>query len=173
MTRVRLPTTPVPAPTAQPAQLDGAVSELVGLVVSRDDQDGIAARVQALLGYCDSVIVVDDGSQDDTADRAEEAGARVLRFPAPRGEGAALRAGMQLGRELSYIGAVWTGDAQVSPEGLHALALAHVRAPEALVMGVGPGEALAGKEWDEARAVAEGREPEWDPDPEARISEET
>jgi glycosyltransferase involved in cell wall biosynthesis len=39
------------------------------------------------------VLVVDDGSTDDTAARAEAAGARVLRQSPNRGKGAALRAG--------------------------------------------------------------------------------
>jgi dolichyl-phosphate beta-glucosyltransferase len=41
------------------------------------------------------VIVVDDGSPDDTAARAADGGAdRVVSFPANRGKGAAVRAGM-------------------------------------------------------------------------------
>ena len=38
--------------------------------------------------------MVDDGSPDDTADRAAEAGARVVRLERNRGKGAAVRAGM-------------------------------------------------------------------------------
>ncbi|MBE0467834.1 MAG: glycosyltransferase family 2 protein [Candidatus Desulforudis sp.] len=41
------------------------------------------------------VIVVDDCSSDDTASRAREAGAEVLRLPANRGKGAALNAGIE------------------------------------------------------------------------------
>ena len=40
-----------------------------------------------------SVVVVDDGSQDDTAARAASAGARVLRHPQNRGVGAGFRTG--------------------------------------------------------------------------------
>src|SRR3990167_5219933 len=39
-------------------------------------------------------LVVDDGSSDDTATRAERLGATVIRFPQNRGKGAAVRAGM-------------------------------------------------------------------------------
>jgi glycosyltransferase involved in cell wall biosynthesis len=39
------------------------------------------------------IIVVDDGSNDGTAERAEAAGARVVRHAANRGKGAALRTG--------------------------------------------------------------------------------
>jgi len=41
------------------------------------------------------VLVVDDGSTDDTATRAEEAGATVLRQAPNRGKGIALRAGFR------------------------------------------------------------------------------
>ena len=40
------------------------------------------------------VIVVDDGSADETAKRAEEAGAKVLRHIINRGQGAALKTGI-------------------------------------------------------------------------------
>jgi len=40
------------------------------------------------------ILVVDDGSADDTAERAEAAGARVVRLAANQGKGGAVRAGM-------------------------------------------------------------------------------
>lgn len=44
----------------------------------------------------DAVLVVDDGSTDDTADVAEAAGARVLRLSTNHGKGGALEAGARL-----------------------------------------------------------------------------
>lgn len=46
------------------------------------------------------VIVVDDGSRDETARLAERAGARVIRHEANRGKGAALRTGFAHARAL-------------------------------------------------------------------------
>jgi glycosyltransferase involved in cell wall biosynthesis len=50
------------------------------------------------------VLVVDDGSSDDTGDLARAAGAQVVRHPKPRGVGAAfhtaLRAAVELGAEM-------------------------------------------------------------------------
>jgi glycosyltransferase involved in cell wall biosynthesis len=46
------------------------------------------------------VVVVDDGSSDATAARAEEVGARVIRHAAPRGVGAAFHTGLAHGIEL-------------------------------------------------------------------------
>lgn len=45
-------------------------------------------------GLCLQLLVVDDGSPDDTAAEAEGAGATVLRLPRNRGKGAALAAGL-------------------------------------------------------------------------------
>lgn len=60
-----------------------------------------------------AIVVVDDGSTDGTAAAASAAGARVLRHPAPRGKGAALRTGLTA---LSEQGCSWAllmdGDGQ-------------------------------------------------------------
>jgi hypothetical protein len=70
------------------------VAELTAvLVAARDEEERIAATVRALRDAFPEaeVIVADDGSSDATADRAEEAGAVVLRLP-HRGKGQALSA---------------------------------------------------------------------------------
>lgn len=45
------------------------------------------------------VVIVDDGSRDDTPDVAQRVGDAVLRFPRNRGKGAALRAGFGIALE--------------------------------------------------------------------------
>jgi hypothetical protein len=67
------------------------IPRLTVLIAARDEQARIAATVTAVrreLPYA-RVVVADDGSRDDTAARAEAAGARVLRL-ARRGKGQAL-----------------------------------------------------------------------------------
>lgn len=61
-----------------------------------DEEGGIGAVVKEVLSLPGSVelIVVDDGSRDATAQRAEEAGARVIRHRKNRGYGAALKTGI-------------------------------------------------------------------------------
>jgi glycosyltransferase involved in cell wall biosynthesis len=60
--------------------------------------DGVVGRVPATVGgrrvEC---VVVDDGSGDDTAERAAAAGAAVVRVPEPQGLGAAVRRGLAEG----------------------------------------------------------------------------
>ena len=50
------------------------------------------------------VVVVDDGSSDETASRAESAGALVLRQTPNQGKGAALRTGFRFALEQGYQG---------------------------------------------------------------------
>jgi glycosyltransferase involved in cell wall biosynthesis len=54
-------------------------------------------------GIPHEIIVVDDGSQDRTADEAIEAGARVLRQPENRGYGAALKMGIVAARHDAIV----------------------------------------------------------------------
>ncbi|HEX7134277.1 MAG TPA: glycosyltransferase [Iamia sp.] len=63
----------------------------------RDEQDLVTAAVSDFLAAVEAiggeVVVVDDGSADATAPRAEAAGARVIRRPAPEGPYAARNEG--------------------------------------------------------------------------------
>jgi glycosyltransferase involved in cell wall biosynthesis len=72
------------------------VTRVAAIVPARNEQARIADTVTALrlIDTIDEVVVVDDGSDDDTAERAERAGASVIRVPANRGKGAALRTGV-------------------------------------------------------------------------------
>src|SRR5688500_15181722 len=68
----------------------------VAVVPAKDRADSVAATVAALaaLAAVDEVVVVDDGSTDGTAARAEAAGAAVVRLPTNRGKGGAVTAGV-------------------------------------------------------------------------------
>jgi glycosyltransferase involved in cell wall biosynthesis len=55
----------------------------------------VALAVEAALECFSNVVVIDDGSSDDTAQRADEAGALVIRHPVNLGQGAALQTGFQ------------------------------------------------------------------------------
>ena len=51
-------------------------------------------RVLSAHGMVNEIIVVDDGSEDQTAEKALQAGARVIRHPENRGYGAAIKTGI-------------------------------------------------------------------------------
>ena len=81
----------------------------------------IAALVVALRRNLPSVIVVDDGSIDDTAALATDAGATVVSHKRNLGKGAALRTGLSQVRKQGFEWAVTLdGDGQHVPDDLPA-----------------------------------------------------
>ena len=54
------------------------------------------------LNYIDEIIVVNDGSVDNTEQTAKEAGATVLSHTKNRGKGAAIKTGFKTRRETLY-----------------------------------------------------------------------
>jgi len=96
----------------------------------------IGPLVRAVRAHLPSVLVVDDGSTDGTAEAARSAGGEVLSAATNRGKGAALRTGLNRAREL---GCTWAllldGDGQHATEDIPAF-LAALRADHAdLVIG--------------------------------------
>ena len=75
----------------------------VAVIPAHNEARTIAAVVRDTLLHVDAALVVDDGSSDDTAALAEQAGATVLRQSPNAGKGLALRRGidaaLQLGAE--------------------------------------------------------------------------
>lgn len=67
------------------------------VIPARDEQERVGATVRAAraLPGVDLVVVVDDGSFDDTAAVARTAGARVFRHARNRGKGAAMETGAE------------------------------------------------------------------------------
>jgi glycosyltransferase involved in cell wall biosynthesis len=95
---------------------------------------GVVAGTRA---HVARVLVVDDGSEDDTAARAAEAGAEVIRQPLNAGKGAALAMGL---RALAADGVARAltldADGQHLPAEIPALLAASAAAPDAIVVGV-------------------------------------
>jgi Glycosyl transferase family 2 len=71
---------------------------------ARDESDRIGATVRAAAGLpgVDLVLVVDDGSRDQTRSLAERAGAAVISHAKPRGKGAAMETGAEVVRLLDH-----------------------------------------------------------------------
>ena len=66
---------------------------LVAIIPAYNEAASIARVVEATLPFVDQVVVVDDGSHDDTVERAARAGAFVLKQKVNSGKGAALEVG--------------------------------------------------------------------------------
>lgn len=77
---------------AEERRLDVAV-----LIAARNEAETIAATVTSALRIPEvtRAVVVDDGSDDETARLAEDAGARVVRMAGNAGKGGALEAGLK------------------------------------------------------------------------------
>ncbi len=68
--------------------------KLCGLVAAYNEEATIATVLDQARPYLEDIVVVDDGSDDDTAAVAERAGARVIRHPVNEGKGVAVRTGL-------------------------------------------------------------------------------
>ena len=96
----------------------------------------IRGVVEGALQYCDRVIVVDDGSDDDTLARIADLPVEVLRHAQRRGKGASLRDGFQAAlRQGCRAVLTMDGDGQHAPEDMPRLIDAANAWPEHVVIG--------------------------------------
>jgi len=72
------------------------------LIPAYNESRAIGQVVSKARKIIDSVVVVDDGSQDATAQIAQDSGALVLKHEINRGKGAALRTGFQYALDHGY-----------------------------------------------------------------------
>jgi glycosyltransferase involved in cell wall biosynthesis len=101
------------------------------VVPAHDEQELIVATLQGIPGFVDRVIVVDDASRDETAERARALGdprVEVVTHDRNRGVGAAIVTGYRRAlAERIDATAVMAGDNQMDPDELEALALPVIR----------------------------------------------
>ena len=89
---------------------------VVAVIAAFNEGANIREVVLGTRPHVDAVIVVDDGSTDDTAAAAEAAGAEVVRHVGNRGKGVAVRSGLAAvrGRGFSHV-LLMDGDLQHRP----------------------------------------------------------
>jgi glycosyltransferase involved in cell wall biosynthesis len=87
------------------------------VIPTLNEAPSIAEVVAAVRGkFAGDIVVVDDGSEDDTAERARRAGAMVLRHPCNLGIGAAVQTGFLYALAHGYDAVVrLDGDGQHDP----------------------------------------------------------
>jgi glycosyltransferase involved in cell wall biosynthesis len=87
------------------------------IIPAYEESRQIARIVRQTLIHADRVLVIDDGSSDDTFGQAKDAGALVLRHKRNLGKGTALLTGLQAAAEYGYEFAVTLdGDGQHDPD---------------------------------------------------------
>ncbi|MDD5725944.1 MAG: glycosyltransferase family 2 protein [Patescibacteria group bacterium] len=74
--------------------------KVIGVVPAFNEEKRITDVLRAYLAYVDEIVVVDDGSNDKTAEAAKIEKVNVLRHAVNRGQGAALRTGTTAALEL-------------------------------------------------------------------------
>jgi len=109
--------------SAAPSELPESMRRRLFIVIAAYNESGAIAEVVRELrtGY-PNVVVVDDGSTDDTWQHAQAAGAIVLRHLVNRGQGAALQTGITYALTAgAEVIATFDADGQHSPDDLPAL----------------------------------------------------
>ncbi len=109
-----------------------------GFVLIPAYQEGsrIGAVVREVLPFCPRIVVVDDGSADDTAGAARAAGATVLVHAQNKGKGAALQTGFDYAREQGATFVLtMDGDGQHAPADIPGFLEAFARGDAPVLVG--------------------------------------
>lgn len=111
------------------------MNSILVVIPAYNEADHIEQVVAASRRYL-PVIVVDDGSTDDTARLAEKAGAIVIRQVRNQGKGAALRAGFFNAISLGYDAVITLdADGQHDPQEIPLFIQAHAEKTVDLIIG--------------------------------------
>lgn len=98
-------------------------SKVVVVIPAYNEERFIGSVVLKLKQYTDTILVIDDGSTDCTAEIAESAGATVIRHEQNSGKGVALNTGFSAAKEFSpTVVITFDGDYQHRAEELMAVA---------------------------------------------------
>lgn len=84
-----------------PAENEVHPGAVVAVIPAHNEERFIGSVVLKARQHADTVIVVDDGSSDATAEIAQAAGALVLRHEKNRGKGVALNTGFRAARDMA------------------------------------------------------------------------
>jgi glycosyltransferase involved in cell wall biosynthesis len=125
---------PERTPVTATSQLDR--SNVAAVIPALNEALRIRGVVEGALQHCDLVIVIDDGSDDDTVARIADLPVTVLRHAQRRGKGASLRDGFaEALQHGSKAVLTMDGDGQHAPDDMPRLIDAANRYPGHVVIG--------------------------------------
>src|SRR5205814_6518375 len=106
-------------------------SKTAAVIPAYNEEKHIGDVVRRTRQELDDVLVVDDGSRDKTADRAREAGAKVIVHPQNSGKGERIKTGLRhwLERQNEFI-IILDADGQHRPEEIDRIVAAALSAYE-------------------------------------------
>ncbi|MCH8049296.1 glycosyltransferase family 2 protein [Patescibacteria group bacterium] len=109
----------------------------VAVIPAYNEERRISASIKDVRKFVDEVVVVDDGSRDQTAQQALLAGACVLPHIINRGQGAALETGTQYALEILDADIVvhFDADGQMSGEDIPRIVEPIIRGEADVVLG--------------------------------------
>jgi glycosyltransferase involved in cell wall biosynthesis len=112
------------------------MTDVAAIIPAFNEARHICAVVRGVAPFVSTVVVVDDGSVDETAARARSAGAEVLIHERNRGKGAAVRTGLEhvLAGPFTHV-LFLDGDLQHRPEESQALIRGGAASGADLVVG--------------------------------------
>ncbi|HMJ88181.1 MAG TPA: glycosyltransferase family 2 protein [Candidatus Acidoferrum sp.] len=111
-------------------------AECTAVVPCLNEARAIGPLVRSIRAFISHVIVIDDGSTDDTTKHAREAGAEVVRHDVPRGKGISLRTGWEHARKRNFAWAIsLDGDGQHAPEDIPSFFARGERGDASLIVG--------------------------------------
>jgi cellulose synthase/poly-beta-1,6-N-acetylglucosamine synthase-like glycosyltransferase len=125
----------MPPLVAIPSIAPAAADDVVAVIPAYNEARTLRPLIEALLPMLPHIVVVDDGSSDDTLPSLAGLPVQVCRHAVNRGKAAALRSGFEHALALGYRGIVTVdADGQHAPEDVHALLRLARRRGEDLVV---------------------------------------
>ncbi|MDP2631809.1 MAG: glycosyltransferase family 2 protein [Candidatus Uhrbacteria bacterium] len=110
---------------------------IVAVIPAYNEENRVHAAVADVARFVDAVIVIDDGSSDNTVSEAEKAGAYVLIHPVNRGQGAAIQTGTDYALDVLDADIIvhFDADGQMSGEDIKSIIQPIIEGSADVVLG--------------------------------------
>jgi len=110
--------------------------KIIAAIPCLNEEQFIGDIVTRARAFADMVIVIDDGSTDNTAEAAEKAGAKVIKHKARRGAGVATRSAFEAAKKYDAdVLVTLDGDGQHNPDEIPQVLAPILRGEADLVIG--------------------------------------